>query len=160
MPRLMPRSSILWQCFMRSSLSLAMPSAEHRAMTDGVVGSSQIDVGNTGTGVGGVDDGLAVGAVVDLDTGLDSPLVGGVQCQRNIVEVLLQQLDSPHHALGTVLLGRSDVDVQIGGAGSDLLGSTLQDGLGVTLVHSLADRRAQMQWMRSPMVTKVWDSGL
>ena len=109
--------------------------------TDGVVGSSQIDVGNTGTGVGGVDDGLAVGTVVDLDTGFNSPLVGGVQSQRNVVEVLLQQLDSPHHALGTVLLSRSDVDVQIGSAGSDLLGSTLQDGLGIPLVHSLADGR-------------------
>ena len=32
MPRLMPRSSMLWQCFMRSSLSLAMPSAEQRAI--------------------------------------------------------------------------------------------------------------------------------
>ena len=107
--------------------------------TDGVVGGSQVNVGDTGAGVSRVDDGLAVGPVVDLDTGFDGLLVGGIQRQRHVVEVLLQQLDSPHHTLGTILLGRSDVDVQIGGAGGDLLGGTLQDGSGIPLVHSLAD---------------------
>ena len=57
--------------------------------TDCIVGSSQVDVGDTGTGICGVDDGLAVGTVVDLDTGLDGLLVGGIQSQRHIVEVLL-----------------------------------------------------------------------
>src|SRR5699024_6455832 len=46
---------------------------------DGVVGSSQVDVVDPAAGVGGVDDGLAVGAVIDLDTGFNSGLVGGIQ---------------------------------------------------------------------------------
>ena len=109
--------------------------------TNGVVGGSQINVGDTGPGISGVDDGLAVGPVVNLDTGFDGLLVGGIQRQRHIVEVLLQQLDRPHHTLRAVLLGRSDVDVQIGGAGGNLLGGTLQDGRRIPLVHGLADGR-------------------
>ena len=129
---------------MLHTLLVVLGNAVGRAQsdTDGVVGSSQVDVGNTGAGIGGVDDGLTVGTVVDLNTGLDSPLVGGIQSQRHVVEVLLQQLDGPHHTLGAVLLGRSDVHVQVGGTGSDLLGGTLQDGLGIPLVHSLPDGRS------------------
>ena len=109
---------------------------------DGVVGGRQIDVGDTGTGVGGVDDGLAVGAVVHPDAGLDGLLVGGIQCQRHVVEVLLQQLHRPGHQLRAVGLGGADVHVQIGGAGLDLLGGTLQDRLGIHVVHGLADHGA------------------
>ena len=38
---------------------------------DGVVGGCQVDVGDTGACIGGVDDGLAVRAVRDADTGFD-----------------------------------------------------------------------------------------
>ena len=108
---------------------------------DSIVGRGQIDVADTAAGVGGVDDGLAVGAVVHLDARLNSGHVGGVQRQRHIVEVLLEQLDRPGHQLGAVGLGRPDVDVQIGGSGGDLLGGALEDGRLVIGVHSLADDR-------------------
>ena len=108
---------------------------------DGVVGRSQIDIGDTGACVSGVDDGLAVRAVVDLDAGLDGALVGGIERQRHVVEVLLQQLDCPGHQLRTVGLGRTDVDIQIRCASLDLLCGTLEDGIGVERCHSLADHR-------------------
>ena len=117
----------------------AVSRAERDA--DRVVGSRQIDVGDTGAGVGRVDDGLAVGTVVNVDTGFDGALVGGIECQRHVVEVLLKQLDRPGHQLGAVGLGRADVDVKIRCAGLDLLCGTLEDGIGVERCHCLADDR-------------------
>src|SRR5699024_9585716 len=106
---------------------------------DGVVGGGQIDVADAAAGVGGVDDGLAVGAVVDADARLDGLLVGGIQSQRHVVEVLLEQLHRPLHQLRAVALGGADVHIQVGGAGGDLLGGTLEDGALVVAVHGLAD---------------------
>ena len=50
---------------------------------DGVVGGCQVDVGDTGACIGGVDDGLAVRAVIDADTGFDGLLVGGIEGLRS-----------------------------------------------------------------------------
>ena len=86
-----------------------------------IVGGSQVNVANTASRVGGVDDRLAVSAVIDFDTGLDCRHVGGIQCQGDIVEVLLEELNRPSHQLRAVALGRPDVDVQISGAGGNLL---------------------------------------
>ena len=110
-----------------------------RGDDDGVVGGGQVNIADAAAGVGGVDNGLAVGAVVHLDARLDGGHVGGVQRQRHVVEVLLEQLDRPGHQLGTVGLGRPDVHIQIGGAGGDLLGGALEDGGFVVGVHGLAD---------------------
>ena len=139
MPWLRPRSSMLWQCIIRSSLSLAMPSAEHRAMTMASLAAARSMLLMRLPASGGVDDGLAVGAVVDADARLDGLLVGGIQSQRHVVEVLLEQLHRPLHQLRAVALGGADVHIQVGGAGGDLLGGTLEDGALVVAVHGLAD---------------------
>ena len=117
----------------------AVGGAERHA--DCVVCSGEVDVGDTRACVSGVDDRLAVGAVVNLDAGFDCLLVGGIERQRHVVEVLLQQLDCPGHQLRTVGLGRTDVDIQIRCASLDLLCGTLEDGIGVERCHSLADHR-------------------
>src|SRR5699024_7026742 len=69
-----------------------------------VVGSCQIDVLDSSCSVSGVHDRFALGTVVNRDTRLDSCLVGGIQSQRNVVEVALQQLNSPLHQLRSVIL--------------------------------------------------------
>ena len=106
---------------------------------DGVVGSGQVDVIQAVAGVGRVDDRLALGAIVDLDAGLNGLHVGGIQRQRNVVEVLLQELDAPLHELLAVGLGGANVQIQIGRAGVQLLLGTLEDRLGIALGHGLAD---------------------
>ena len=58
---------------------------------DGVVVRGQLDAVEAVAGVGGIDDGLALLAVVHLDAGLDGLHVGGVQRQRHVVKALLQQ---------------------------------------------------------------------
>ena len=108
---------------------------------DGIVGGGKVDVGDTGAGIGGVDNGLAVGAVIDADTGFNRLFVGGVERQRNVVKILLQKLDGPSHQLRTVGFGRTDVDIQIRCAGFDLLGGTFQDGIGIEGGHGFADDR-------------------
>ena len=77
------------------TLVIVLGDAVGRAQGDdnGVVIRGQVDVGNSGTGVGRVDNGLAVGPVIDADARLNSPLVGRIQGQRDVIEVLLQQLD-------------------------------------------------------------------
>ena len=81
------------------SLSLAMPSAEHRAMTMASLAAARSMFSIREPASAEFTMGLCRWPVVDLDTGFDGLLVGRIQSQ-GVVEVLLQQLNRPHHALG------------------------------------------------------------
>ena len=112
-----------------------------QSYADGIVSGSKIEVTDTIACVCRVNDGLALSAVVNGDTGLDSLHVGGVKSEGNIVKRALEGGDGPLHELFAVGLGRSDVEVEVGCAGLKLLFGSLKDGFGIHGVHCLADNR-------------------
>ena len=109
--------------------SLAVAQSDN----DSVVSCCQVNVLQSSRSVSGVNDGLTLCTVVYRDTSLDSCYVGSIQCQRNVVEVALKQLNGPLHQLRSVILSRSDINVQVCSACVQLLLCSLQDRLRISL---------------------------